>query len=538
MSSKCRFSLALAAAAFVAIGCAHAAPVATPSMPAAKAPAANAATDTGKIDAPSLVGLPQAGEPKRLEPGRVFELQGSKVKVIGIVSKNLPIVHLRLVVRAGHAMGSIMNGDHKSRAGIASITAQVLKDGGAGRYTSSQLLDRVDALGTDIAIDVGLDRVVFGLSVTKDKLDAGIELLTTMVTKPRFDAREFDKLKARELDRVKQAQKGSGGWIARAALYRELFGEGHPYAEVDATEASLANIGLADAKAFYKKAYVAGNTFMVVAGDVDESDLGKRLSPSLNEFAAQAPPPLAFPVPTTPATPTTRPIGRRIVLGVKPGSKQADIFVGMLAIPRNDDRWPLLSLAVETLGGGMTSRLFVDVREKRSLAYSTGASFRELANGPSLVSLYAGTQSPLAPKSVSALLENLHALSVENPISNDEFAIAKTSLETSFVFRLETIGSVASLAIDKEILGLPGAEVYDYVARFRKTLHDADLEKVRALVGEQLKDDQVVISVAGDAKLAKPLSHFGAVRVVDPQNGFVTLEQLPAEAGVSLDVPQ
>jgi zinc protease len=477
-----------------------------------------------------LADLPKPAEPKPVTPAKVFSIDTKvPVKAIGLASKNLPIVTISVVVRAGNAAAITMGIGAKSKAGIADITAELMKQGGAGRFTPTGLADHVDGLGADLSVDTSFDRVTFSIAVTKDKLDAALEVLAAVVLHPKFDAKEFDKLKGRELDRVRQAQKSSGGWLARNALYRELFGPGHPYSEADATEQTLDNIKLADVKDFYKKLYVTGNTLVVVAGDIDQAEMAAKLDKHLEGFSKAAPPVITFPAPAALT-------GKRVILALKPGSKQADIFVGMLGLPRKDEHWPELAIAVHSLGGGMSARLFRDVREKRSLAYSTNANARELANGPSLLALYAGTQTAQAPQSVVALLENLSWISGSQPVSPEELDIAKISLETNFVYRLETIGSVAALAIDKEILQLPGADVYDYVATYRKTLHDATLDKVKKIATEQLASPGMVIAVAGDPALAKPLSHFASVRVVDPEKGFATVSQLPEDPKAPLDV--
>ncbi|MGZ3478248.1 MAG: M16 family metallopeptidase, partial [Polyangiales bacterium] len=255
--------------ALVAVGCGST-PPAPPATPIPMPPPPPSVNATPAEKGPDLSQIPPPGTPKELAPAQVtrFETKGG-LQAIAIASHALPIVHCRVVIRAGNAASILAATPGKSRAGIANMVAELMKDGGAGRFGPRDVADRVDALGSDLGVDVSADRVVFSMAVTKDKLDAALDVLGEVVAKPRFDAGEFGKLKARELDRVKQAEKGSGGWMARSALYRDLFGEGHPYAEVDATDQSIANIELADVRAFYKKLYVTGNVFVVVAGDVE-----------------------------------------------------------------------------------------------------------------------------------------------------------------------------------------------------------------------------------------------------------------------------
>jgi zinc protease len=505
-------------------------PPAIPPTPIAVAPVPTPTTKAPS--APAMADIPPPGEPKPLKPATITTTADKDIKLIAIHSPAIPVVHCRIVVRAGNAAAATIVPPvaENKRAGLANLTAELLKEGGAGRFAPRELADRVDALGSDLSVEVGPDRAVFGLAVTKDKLDAALEVLGSIVSKPRFDATEFSKLRARELDRVKQAQKGSGSWIARSAMYRELFGAGHPYADFDANDQSLEAITLPDVKAFYQKAYVAPRVTVVVAGDFDHAALRASVNKHLS-----VPNPQGISQILPGAVGTTANGEPRVILAKKPGSKQADILVGTFAIPRTDARWPELALAVQALGGGMSARLFVDVREKRSLAYSTSAVVRELASGKSVLALYAGTQTPLAPKSVAALLEHLDWISASRPIDTGELSIARTSLETGFLFRLETIGAVGSLAIDQLILGLPGKDVYDYVAGYRDALHNATLDKVRAIAAERLTSKNLVISVAGDASLAQPLRRFGPVRVVDPEKGFSTVEELSRDPNAPLE---
>jgi zinc protease len=510
--------------AFLAIAACGGRDAIAPQTPIAVAPAGNAyAMPAPEASASAVVipDLPPTGAPKEISKARVTTIDTrSPAKGLAIVSSKLPIVYARIVVRAGESSSFLLRDAKGLKAGVAGLTAQLMKEGGAGALTGPQLADKVDALGTELTVEVEPDRATFGLAVTKDKLPQAFELLASVVTKPRFDAQEFGKLKARQLDKVRQSEKGSGTWMARVALDRELYGEAHPYGALHANDETLARIELADVKAFYAKSYVAANMTLVLVGDVDEVAAQKLAQAAFAKVPTTASPALTFPTPSTGK-------GVRVVLATKADAKQADILIARFGIPRSDPRWPELALAMHALGGGMASRLFVDVREKRSLAYSTYGAAREVANGPTPVIAYAGTQAGGVADSVAALLENLRWIAGERPVREDELAIARQALETGFVYRLETIGSVASLAIDKETLGLPGADVYDYVAQYRRALREVKLDAVRAEAKEVLSPDDVVIAVAGDPSLATTLAKWGAVRVVDPEKGFSTISTLP-----------
>ena len=79
----------------------------------------------------------------------------------------------------------------------------------------------------------------------------------------------------------------------------------------------------------------------------------------------------------------------------------------MVAPPRSSQDYPDLSVANQVLGGGVASRLFGDVREQRSLAYSTGSRILEVAQGKEPIFAYAGTATKKTGLAVQGILENL-----------------------------------------------------------------------------------------------------------------------------------
>ena len=164
------------------------------------------------------------------------------------------------------------------------------------------------------------------------------------------------------------------------------------------------------------------------------------------------------------------------------------------------------------------------MREKRSLAYSTGSSLGELAHSPGPLVLSAGTQTAKTVDAVDALLENLRAIANHAPLEN-ELSSAVRFLKDGFVFRLETVGSVADLTSQLYVLGLPD----DYYDVLRKSLGELNLPGV-AGVATRVYQKTPVIVVAGDgATLGPALAKFGPVAVVDPEHGFSLKKSYPAK---------
>ena len=216
------------------------------------------------------------------------------------------------------------------------------------------------------------------------------------------------------------------------------------------------------------------------------------------------------------------PNGRKVLVVDRPGSTQSQVLVGTLGPERRSEEYPALMAANQVLGGGVAGRLFLDVREKRSLAYNTSSWFEEPAHGPMPVVLSAGTQTAKTADAVAALLEHFDRMSTTAP-SGDELERATRYLSDSFAFKMETAGAVADLTARLLVLGLPD-ETYD---EYRHAVRALDVESVARAASHAYRHDSLVVVVAGDASaIASTLTRFGQVSVLDPEHGFSIAKSL------------
>jgi hypothetical protein len=205
--------------------------------------------------------------------------------------------------------------------------------------------------------------------------------------------------------------------------------------------------------------------------------------------------------------------------------------VAGLGPERSTPAWPALAAANQILGGGVAGRLFLDVREKRSLAYGTGSSLEEPAHSQVPIVLSAGTQTAKTGLAVQALLENLDKMATQPP-TDAEIGMASRYLSDSFLFRTETVGAVADLTAKLAVLGLPD----DYYDQYRAALRKLDKGSVYEAAQHWFALKNPVIVVAGDAaRIGKPLSHFAKVVVIDPEHDFQPGKQLPMDPNQPLE---
>jgi predicted Zn-dependent peptidase len=442
------------------------------------------------------------------------------VEIATIPSHTLPLVQIRVVVLGGKAADG-------ERPGTARITGQLLKDGGAGTLSSRDLVTKIESLGSKLSIDTGFDNTVLSLAVTRDHLDEAIDLLATVVQKPQFSQIEFDKLKRREIDRTEGLARTSGGWAASMVLYRDLFSlptDQHPYAAFDATPAELGRITLADCRALHRRLFVPKNTFIVVAGDATPEAVKAATEKAFRSYRGAEPPAISFTDPMPPES-------LKITVVDRPKSSQSDIYVAGLGPERADKEWAAFTVANQVLGGGASGRLFLDMREKQSLADSARSSVVELAHSPSLLVAYAGTQTAKTGLSLKTLLENMARLG-QTAAEEDEVETAKRSLADAFAVKLETIGAAADELLRLRTLTLPD----DYDDTYRKELGEVTAALALKIAGEHVRSGHMVVVVAGDAQaIGGMLSHFGQVKVVDPTKNFDRVRTLPMNAEAPLE---
>lgn len=438
-----------------------------------------------------------------------------------IPSQALPIVQIRVVVLGGKAA----DGEHP---GLAALTGQLLKDGGAGSMSSRELVTKIESIGGSLSIDTSFDSTVLSLGVTRDHLDEALDLLGTVVGKPRLDQGELEKLKKREVDRTTDASRTSGRWAASMVLYRDLFSlptDHHPYASYDGTPADYQRLTLGDCRALHKKLFVPKNTFVVVAGDASPEAVGAAVKKSFGGYQGGDPGAISFTDPMAPE-------GLKITIVDRPKSSQSDVFAAVLGPERADRGFASFAVANQVLGGGVSGRLFLDVREKQSLAYRTNSSVIELAHGPSLLVAYAGTQSAKTGLAVKGVLDNLEKIGTTTA-TDDEIHTATAYLSDVFAIKLETIGAVGDELVRLRTFGLPD----DYDDGYRKELRDVTSALALNAASSAIRPGHMVLVVAGDAAVIGPmLSHFGQVKVVDPTKNFERIRTIAMDASAPLEV--
>ena len=265
-----------------------------------------------------------------------------------------PIVAVRFAFRGGAAL------DPTGKEGLADVVSSLL-DEGAGELDSQAFQRRLEDMAITLRFDAGYETFGGRLTTLSVNVGAAFDLLRLALTQPRFDDEPVARIRSQILTMIRRNSEDPDV-IAGRTLRRALFPD-HPYGRpVMGTEDSVKAITAADLKVFTAERLARDNLVIGVVGDMTPDRLAALLDGTFGGLPGQAAPwrlPEVAPIAT----------GRTIV--VKKAVPQSAILFAQAGVKRDDkDFYPAYIMNYILGGGGFTSRLYNEVREKRGLAYS------------------------------------------------------------------------------------------------------------------------------------------------------------------------
>jgi predicted Zn-dependent peptidase len=298
---------------------------------------------------------------------------------------------------------------------------------GTERRSARAIAMAVDAVGGEMNAFTTREHTAYYTRLPADQLDFGLELLTDVVAAPAFRPHEVDSEREVILEEILMNEDTPDD-VCITALYESLF-PGHPVGrETLGTRETVADMSREEIAGFHATRYRPANLVVAAAGDLSHEQVVEGVRSFLAELPlGERAPRLAPDQDVTPFTLVERP------------TEQAHVTIGWRALPHDDPDRYALSIANHALGGGMSSRLFHEIREERGLAYTVYTS-PAMYHDCGAVTLYAGT----APKRIDELFEVIDGVvdvTVEQGISADEHEVALGYLAGSMVLGLEDSGS-------------------------------------------------------------------------------------------------
>jgi predicted Zn-dependent peptidase len=448
------------------------------------------------VDTLDRTRVPKVGEPPTMKFPEVLDYRlDNGLRVVLWERTALPLVSLELQFRGGAAAHSA------AKAGLAALVADML-DEGTTTHTALEIADAVDLLGASLSSSAGYDASQVRLSIMRDKLPAGLDVVAEIVMRPTFPEAELTRVKRERLDRVLQ-RSAEPAAVADDAFARVLYGVDHPYgASLLGSKETLGPLTRDDVAAYHRARYAPGQATLVVVGDIGREALDSLLATSFAGWSGpgEDPPPM-------PAAPATG--ARTIYLVDKPGAAQSQVRVGYVAVDRKTPDFYPLTVLNTILGGSFTSRLNMKLREEKGYTYGAGSGF-DMRVAPGPFEAGAAVATAVTDSAVADFVEEIRRMETE-AVPADELTRARNYLALRLPQRFESVDDVARRLGELVLFGLP----LDTWAGYVTGVGAVDGAAVLAAGKHYLPVERMAVVVAGDrAAVEAPLRALGLGRVV------------------------
>jgi len=437
---------------------------------------------------------PQTAELPVFKLPPVFETRlANGLTVLLVEDKRFPMVTARLGFEAGAKY------DPAELRGLSETAGALLTEGTTQR-TSRQIAEEAASIGGSVHADSSADSMVLAANALSENLPRMLDLMADVARNANFPE---DEVALRKQNRKQElaAQRADAGYLADEKFSEIVFSP-HPYSRQDPTPESIDRLDRAALAGFRDRYLAPANAVLVLLGALPERKQTLELIEArFGDWASKetpAAPAAKFPAP-----------GKSITLVDRPGSVQADLRIGRLAVTRTDqDYFPLL-VANTILGGGASSRIFANIREKMGYAYDVHSAAIPLKDSGTF-SVATQVRNEVLVPAIQALLAEMREIASQDVLA-DELATAKNYLSGVFVIRLETQDGLASQLAAVKLLGLP----LDYLEKYTARVRAVDAAAIRAAAASYISPDAVAVVAVGDAaEIAKQLETFGKVSIV------------------------
>jgi predicted Zn-dependent peptidase len=409
------------------------------------------------------------------------------LRVWTVSHNQVPLVALLVLVPVG------ASSDPPDRPGLAAITGDML-DEGAGDRSALDVHEALGRIGAQLDLEVGHDATVMSLTTLERHLGQGLELLRDMLAAPRFEQREFDRVRDLRLNRLLQLKDMPPALADRA--FMQLIYRNHPYGHLPiGSEGALRSLMIRDIVAFHRRAFVPSRTTVIAVGDATHAAMIDAVRRAFDGWQAQPDGPVAdpdaFANPPVPAA--------KLALVHRAGAAQSELRIGHVALPRKTPDYHAALVANMILGGQFVSRINMNLREEKGYTYGARTAF-EFRRAPGPFVLHASVQSEATADALREALGEIRAIRGDRPITREELHLGRASLTRGYPRSFETADQIARGAAQLTLYGLPD----DYFSTFIPKVMALDEEDATAAAFKHIDPARLLAVVVGDREKLLP----------------------------------
>jgi zinc protease len=433
---------------------------------------------------------PPAGKAPEVKVPQVWKATlANGLQVYGIQNTELPLVEFSLVINGGVFQ------DKTDLPGVANMVASVLPQG-TKNLTPEELEEQTELLGSSINMYAGREEMSISASALSRNFEKTTALLKEILLEPRWDTAEFSMAQTRTRNSIIQSEAQPRS-IASLLFNKLLYGTDNIFGyNTRGTKESIGKITMADLKSYYDKNFSPGISRILVAGNVTKEQVLAALKPFETEWKSKEVKWNTYQVPQNPDK-------SQIYFVDVPGSRQSVIYVGYLALSRNDPDYVKADFVNYRLGGAFTSILNQILREQKGFTYGASSYIQEMKSKAPFVAA-TSVRSDATFESVKIIKDEMEKY--RNGINEKDLQFIKDCMILSNALRFETNGSLVGMLSTMSKYGLPD----DYIKKEENVIKGMTVEEHKAITDKYILPDKMYYVIVGDASTQlKPLEKIG-----------------------------
>jgi predicted Zn-dependent peptidase len=395
---------------------------------------------------------------------------------IRVVTEAMPYVRS---VSLGIWIGSGSRIEQGPENGISHFIEHMVFKGTTNR-SSEEIARSVDSVGGGLDAFTSKELVSFNTKTLDEHLPFAFDIVSDLVLNPLFREEDIEKEKSVILEEIKM--EADQPEFVLHETFISNFWRGHGLGKpILGTKETVKKFGKPMLFDFYDRVYSPGNILITAAGNLKHDEIVRLVEEKFAGMPVRERPPIgALPKPHAP-----------IILKKKESLEQVHIALGVPAYPlAHAARFPLYVLNT-VLGGGMSSRLFQNIREKQGLAYAVYSELN-LFSDTGCFTVYAGTGVETAKQVVSSVIGEFRTFK-NDLISHEELRRAKDHLKGSLMLSLESTSSRMSNLARQELY-------FDQFLSLDEMLDNIEAvtrEQVQAIADEFFRTENIALAMLG-----------------------------------------
>jgi zinc protease len=432
------------------------------------------ATQVVAQDAPPRPGPPR---PFQLPTPTTISLPNG-IKATFVDFGVVPKATISIAIRTG-------NLNEGQQTWLADLASDLLKEGTAKR-TAQQIAETATLMGGEVSIGAGPDQTYLQLDVLAEYVPDAIALLAEILTQPKLPESELARIR-QDYTRNLSVALTQPQALAGAAM-AELLYPNHPYGRSFPTPEQLQRYTIEDVRKYYDGNFGARRTQVYVAGKFDRARAEKAIRDNLGSWREGAAP-LELP----PAEAAQR----QVKLIDRPDAPQSTLRIGKRVIDMRHPDFMALSVTNSLLGGVLTSRITMNLREEKGWAYSPGSGLETKYHQVTWVE-NADVKSASTGPSIEEVFKEIELLRSEPP-TEPELTAIKNYRNGTFVMSTATRGGLIGQLMQIDLQGLPP----DWLATFPQRMYAVTPAQVTRATKDYLDPSKMSVVVVGDLKTVR-----------------------------------